>query len=169
MKAKRGFTLFELTVVVCIVAVLIAIAIDRLARYQELGERAALQLNLAALNTALVLRFAAYVAMGKPEGIAQDAGKNPISFLGRAPANYLGELSAPDLPALPRQSWYFDRNSSQLVYLPRHRRYLVSTSGQPETLRFRVVLTPAETEPGKPRVLSQPLIVPEPPFTWEIE
>jgi prepilin-type N-terminal cleavage/methylation domain-containing protein len=169
MKAERGFTLFELTVVVCIVGVLISIAIDRLARYQELGERAALQLNLAALDTALVLRFAAYVAMGKPTGVAQDAGKNPVSFLSRPPANYLGELSAPDLPALPRQSWYFDRDSAQLVYVPRHRRYLVSAYGQPETLRFRVVLTSAESEPGKPRILSQPLIVPEPPFTWEIE
>jgi prepilin-type N-terminal cleavage/methylation domain-containing protein len=169
MKSSRGFTLIELTVVICIVAVLFYAALDRLFRYQELGERAALQLNLAAVNTALALRFAAYVTMGKPEAIEQEAIRNPIAFLARPPQNYLGELFAPDVGQLPRQSWYFDARSSELVYVPQRARHLRSGPGQPEALRFKIIFTPAENEPGKPRVLSQPLIVPEPPFTWEIE
>jgi general secretion pathway protein G len=169
MKASRGFTLFELTVVVCIVAVLFGVALDRLTRYQELGERAALQLNLAALNAALALRFAAYVTMGRPGSIEQDVKKNPIEFLARPPENYLGELAAPDVAQLPRQSWYFDTGSAELVYLPLRTRYLRSGAEQPSALRFRVILTPGESEPNKPRVLSQPLIVAQRPFTWDIE
>jgi len=169
VKPARGFTLIELVIVVCVVAVLFGIALDRLLRYQELGERAALQQNVAALNTALALRFAAYVAMGAPQRIAEEVGRNPIHLLVRPPENYLGELAAADPKMLPRPSWYFDAPAGELVYLPSRRRYWTGSSGAPDAIRFRVGMTAGESGPGEPKVLPQPFVAANPPFKWEID
>ncbi len=165
----RGFTLIELVVVISTVALLFGVALDRLLRYQEMGERAALEQNLAAINTALTMRFAAYIAAGRPQAIESVAGKNPVDLLSRAPENYLGELYAPEIGALERGSWYFDRASGELVYLPRRRRYLSADPGPPDVLRFRVVLSEARATPDEPPSLRQPFILPTAPFRWVIE
>ncbi len=169
MKRSAGFTLIELVIVVCAVALLFGIALDRLLRYQELAERAALQQNVAAINTALTLRFAAYVAMGTPQRIADEVGRNPIHLLARPPENYLGELTAADPQTLSRPSWYFDAPSGDLVYLPTHRRYFGGFSEAPDSIRFRVGLTAPESPAGAPRVLPQPFVAANPPFRWEID
>lgn len=166
---QRGFTLIELTIVVCIVAVLFGVALDRLLRYQELGERAALQQNLAAINVALTLKFAAYLTGGRPQAIEGELGKNPIDLLVRPPENYLGELSAPDASKLPRPSWYFDRATSDLVYLPLRQGHLTTKSGQVDALRFRIYLTEASSALGDPKELRQPFVGPTEPFTWLID
>ena len=166
---KRGFTLIELLIVISIVAILFGVALDRLLRYQEMGERAAVQQNVAAINTALNMKFAAYVVRGRPAAIENEAGKNPIGLLARPPENYLGELFSPDIKTLPRGSWYFDVASADLVYLPNRRRYLSSGEGPPEALHFRVVLSPVRNDPGEPRELPQPLIAANPPFKWVID
>jgi prepilin-type N-terminal cleavage/methylation domain-containing protein len=166
---RRGFTLIELTVVVCIVAVLFGVALDRLLRYQELGERAVLELNLGALNSALTMKFAAYVTSGRPQAIENELGKNPIDLLARPPQNYLGELYGPEVDRLPRPSWYFDRESRELVYLPSRGRHLTSDSGSIDVLRFRIFLTQGRSDPGEPRELPQPFIGQVTPFRWLIE
>jgi prepilin-type N-terminal cleavage/methylation domain-containing protein len=166
---NRGFTLLELLIVISIVAILFGVALDRLLRYQEMGERAAVELNVAAINTALNMKFAAYIVRGRPAAIEDEVGKNPIGLLARLPENYLGELYSPDLKSLPRGCWYFDVASRDLVYLPNTRRYLSSGNGPPEALRFRVALTEIHNEPGEPRELRQPFIAANPPFKWVIE
>ena len=166
---NRGFTLIELLIVVSIVAILFGVALDRLLRYQEMGERAAVQQNVAAINTALNMKFAAYIVRGRPAAIESEVGKNPIGLLARSPENYLGELYSPDIKSLPRGSWYFDVASHDLVYLPNRRRYLSSGEGPPEALHFRVALTQVRNDPGEPRELPQPFIAVNPPFKWVID
>jgi general secretion pathway protein G len=166
---KAGFTLIELTIVICVVAVTFGVALERLLRYQEMAERAALEQNLAAINTALTMKFAAYVAAGRPDAIRSEADKNPVELLVRPPQNYLGELYAPEAGTLERASWYFDRQSREFVYLPNRRRYLSVDGGPPEKLRFRVAVSEPKAEPGQPRELSTPFIASVEPFRWLIE
>ena len=166
---SRGFTLVELLVVISIIALLFGVALDRLLKYQELGERAAMEQNLAAINTALTMKFAAYVARGRPQAIENEVGKNPIGLLARPPENYLGELFSPDQKTLPPAAWYFDRASAELVYVPNRRRYLTADDGPPALLRFQVALTEVEEKPDEPRQLRQPFIAAKPPFRWVIE
>jgi prepilin-type N-terminal cleavage/methylation domain-containing protein len=165
----RGFTLIELLIVISIVAVLFGVGLERLLRYQEMGERAAVEQNVAAINVALNMKFAAYVVRGRPAAIQSEVGKNPVGLLARSPENYLGELFSPDIKSLPRGSWYFDLSNGDLVYLPNRRRYLSSGDGPPEALRFRVVLAPVRSEPGEPHELPQPFIAANPPFKWVID
>ena len=164
-----GFTLIELIIVVCVVAVTFGVALDRLLRYQEMGERAVVEQNIAAINTALTMKFAAYVAGGNADAAKSEAGGNPVHLLARPPQNYLGELYAPETSLLERQSWYFDRQSREFVYLPQRRRYLSTESGAPEKLRFRVFVSEPQAAPGQPRELPMPFIAPVEPFAWTIE
>lgn len=167
MSRARGFTLIELLVVTSAVALLFGIALDRLLRYKALGERAAVEQTVAAMNTALSMKFAAYVVMGRPRGIEAEVGTNPIALLARPPENYLGELDAPDAESLPRGTWYFDRQSADLVYLPERGRYLGSEP--PVRLRFRIALTEVHDKPDGVRQFPQPFIASAPPLNWKIE
>lgn len=160
----RGFTLVELTVIICVVAVLFGIALDRLMRYQELGERAALEQNLAAINTALTMRFATLVIAGRAGEIEKEVGANPVHLLARPPEHYLGALYSPAPGSVASRSWYFDRASGDLVYVPGRTRYLTEPPDAENGLRFRVELS----EPAHAG-LRQPLIRAQKPYRWVID
>ena len=169
MKAK-GFTLIELIIVVCIVALLFGVALERLLRFQELGERAAMEQNIAAINVALTMKFAALVAAGRGPAIEKELGANPVELLARPPENYLGALYAPSAGTLPARSWYYDRASGELVYVPGRTRYLSEPPDAAHGLRFRVVLS----DPARPAVegiteLRQAFIRPSTPYRWTID
>jgi prepilin-type N-terminal cleavage/methylation domain-containing protein len=164
-----GFTLIELLVVVCVVALLFAIALDRLLRYQELAERTAVELNLAAINIALTSKFAALIAKGRGDLIEAEVGANPVNLLLRPPENYLGELYSPGQAQLIPRSWYYDPGSGDLVYVANRNRYL-SISGQPsDRLRFGIVLSSSSPTNSGIRELRQPFITSRQPYRWVIE
>jgi prepilin-type N-terminal cleavage/methylation domain-containing protein len=166
----KGFTLIELIVVICIVALLFGIALDRLMRFQELGERTAMEQNIAAINVALAMKFAALVASGRAPAIEKEVAANPVDLLARPPENYLGALFMPSAELLPPRSWYFDRASGDLVYVPGRTRYLTLPSDATNGLRFHVVL--AESSPRAVEgvtELRQALIRPRAPYRWVIE
>jgi prepilin-type N-terminal cleavage/methylation domain-containing protein len=166
----RGFTLVELVVVVCIVAILFGLALDRLTRTQELGERTAMEQNIAAINVALTMKFAALVVAGRGAAIEKEVGANPIDLLARAPENYLGALYAPAPESLPRQSWYYDRESGDLVYVPGRSRYLTEPADAAQGLRFRVALTePAPRQDEGLRELRQAVIRARQAYAWNID
>jgi prepilin-type N-terminal cleavage/methylation domain-containing protein len=164
-RGAEGFTLTELIVVICVVAVLGTVLIERLIRIAELAEKAAMEQNLAAINVALTLKFAALVAQRRARDIAREVGANPIELLARPPANYLGEVAAPDSSSLPAPSWYFDRNAGELVYVPARTRFLDAPHG----LRFRVTLTEPSRRPGEALLdeLAQPYIRPVSAYRWD--
>lgn len=140
-------------------------------RYRELAERTVLEQNLAALNTALTFKFAALVAAGRPDAIRNEVGRNPVDLLARPPAEYLGELFAPAPETLPRPSWYFDRSTGELVYLPAQARFLTYPVDAAKGLRFRVALTKSAARPGEVvlRELAQPYIEPVVPYRWALD
>jgi len=170
MNRIRAFTLIELLVVICVVALLFGVALERLLKYQELAERTAMELNLAAINVALNLKFAALVTSGRGELIEKVEGSNPVNVLARPPENYLGELYVPEVAGLPKASWHYDLRSREFVYVPNRARYLSYPRGaEPGNLRFRIVLTEASKDPDAPREIRQPLIAPVAPYQWVLE
>jgi prepilin-type N-terminal cleavage/methylation domain-containing protein len=166
----RGFTLIELIVVVCVIALLFGVALDRLMRYQELGERAAMEQNIAAINVALNMKFASLIVAGRGPAIEKEVGANPIDLLARPPENYLGALYAPEPDQLPRRSWYYDQKSGDLVYVPSRARYLTQPPDALNGLRFRVALTdPSPRKDEGIRELRQAFIGPRERYVWSIE
>lgn len=166
----RGFTLIELIVVICVVALLFGVALDRLMRFQELGERTAMEQNIAAINVALTLKFAALIASGRPQAIEKEVGANPVDLLARPPQDYLGALFMPSAEHLPPRSWFYDRASGDLVYMPGRTRYLTDPPDAANGLRFRVVLTdPSPRKDETVTEIRQALIRPLHPYRWTIE
>lgn len=166
----RGFTLIELMVVICIVGVLFGIAIDRLLRFQELGERTAMEQNLSIINVALTMKFAALVSAGRGPAIEKEVGANPVDLLARPPENYLGALYEPQRDMIAPRSWYYDRKSGDLVYVPGRTRYLTEPPDALDGLRFHVVLTePASRREEGITELRQAVIRPRQPYRWVIE
>jgi type II secretory pathway pseudopilin PulG len=159
----------ELVVVICIVALLFAVALDRLLRFQELGERTAMEQNIAAINVALTMKFAALVAGGRGQAIEKELAANPVELLARPPENYLGALYAPPPETLPARSWYYDQQSGDLVYVPGRTRYLTEPPKAAEGLRFRVVLTDPSPRQEEVSELRQAFIRPKQPYRWNFD
>ena len=116
-RAGRGFTLFELAVVVSVIGILIVVLLSRMAFYRDEAERLAYEQTLTALRTEVQLQTYALMIAGRQKEIPALAGQNPMNWLAQKPPNYLGEFDAPDVKKLASGNWFFDRSDGKLVYL----------------------------------------------------
>ena len=135
---SAGFSLFELAIVVIVGGVLALILIDRLLVYQEYGEKAAMELTVRNMRSGLRYRMADLMnrdRMHEADRVLQD---NPVSWLEEKPANYVGELRDPAPDRIAPGSWYFDATQRELVYLPRHHRFLKPAKSGDYAIRYRV-------------------------------
>lgn len=113
----RGFTIIETLVVVIAIGVLAGFALDRMLPLIGRAQRAAFLQTRADLQSALLLEAADRITRGEAHTLADLAGTNPMALLLVPPANYEGELAAPDDGAsLPRASWFYDETNRRLVY-----------------------------------------------------
>ena len=99
----------EFSVLVVIIAILALVLMAALEQVREDFEEAAVQSEAAAIRIELLDWLVHREAVGGklPES------RNPIRWIGREPANYLGELAvAPEESAV----WYFDTTRQELVY-----------------------------------------------------
>ena len=107
--AGRSRRKYEFAVAVLIVAVLAGFLLRALDRAREEVDEATVQSEAAALRVELLDAQAHRAAFGG----ALPASDNPLRWVSRQPAAYLGELDA--APAA-RGVWYFDRTRGELVY-----------------------------------------------------
>lgn len=155
-----GFTLFELLVVVAIVAVLGTFGLDRFWRLQEQAERAAMEQSLLGLKFALRIQVASATAAQDPARLRRLADGNPFDWLEERPANYAGETAAP-----PPANWAFDREHRQVLYRVRHQDSLEGAPGG--LLAFN--LQPKDSD-GRPVAPGQPfaslVLAPQADYRW---
>lgn len=124
---QRGFTLFELIVVICLVSTLATVAFDRLRYYQEAAEMAAAESNLQILKGALAIRSGELIAANRWAEFRQLARTNPFDWLEEKPANYGGVAGAGATPG----KWYFDEAGRRVVYrVARGEGFTASDGGQ---------------------------------------
>ncbi|MBB3121235.1 type II secretion system protein [Pseudoduganella violacea] len=147
---RRGFSLFELGVVLVVIAVLGTVFLQRVLFYQEEAERAAVAQVLAQLRITIQSRVAEAHIRGRTGDLSSLAGENPMSWLLRPPGNYEGEREAPQLDELEAGSWYFDRAEKTLLYLPAQYDFFSNEKRHP--LKFRLLANTgnAPETTGKP-------------------
>src|SRR3989475_11179243 len=164
--ASPGFTLIELIVVVCIVALCAALLLDRLRFYQEAAEKAVMEYTVATVKSAVQVRVAGMLVRGEEKNIGALARANPVDWLMEPPAGYRGELRAPQ-PAVPRGSWYFDATRNELVYVPNLDAHLERLADGSTRHRFRVhpSCEPAEPDSERRRFAGM-WVEPVTPYTW---
>ena len=112
----RGFSLLELVVVIVIISLLVAIALDRLLPYIDEAERVGVLTMESQIKSTLMTSAAKRIAGGKASSISELHASNPMLLMLEAPDNYVGELRGAAKDAVPRRNWYFDLDTRRLVY-----------------------------------------------------
>lgn len=143
-KANAGFTLFEMVVAICSIAILYMIAEQRINELPAAAERASFQGVLEQLKAGVTLAMVTGVADGRAGQRNGLAGSNPMHLMLETPSNYLGELPEVTDAVRRRNAWYFETATGQLVYVVGGGSIgdvLVQVAGRPVHLgqiRFRI-------------------------------
>lgn len=112
-----GFTLFEMVVAICTIAILYMIAEQRINDLPAAAERASFQGVLEQIKTGVTLAMVSNMAKGSSGATQGLAGTNPMHYLLEGPSNYLGELDVVDDMVRRRNAWYFEKSTGDLVYV----------------------------------------------------
>lgn len=120
MKRTHRASRLELLVAAVLIAIVAALLLERLTRYQEYAEKAVMEATIAHMRSGLRVRVAELIIAGSLAQLQQVRQENPVGWLETPPANYLGEIPA---AAAAPGNWYFDRDARELVYRPRHTRF----------------------------------------------
>ncbi|HEX7029433.1 MAG TPA: type II secretion system protein [Gammaproteobacteria bacterium] len=133
----RGFTLWELMVVVALVVIFFVAAIENLLPLRAEAERAAVGTTVGSLKSALGMETVRRAMARGNETLDMMAGANPMNWLAVAPANYSGTID--EFHDVPRGHWGFHAASGTLFYRVRYPEYFDGSFAEPPGLRFRVV------------------------------
>ena len=139
-RSQRGFTWLELALVVSLIGILAAVFLVKIMPLFGEAERVGLLRIEAELKNALVMEAAKRIVQGRTAEIASLEGANPFQFVLEAPANYLGELEAPDPASVPARHWYFDSSTRRLVYRVHSDRF-ESDLGPPARAEYEIRLS----------------------------
>lgn len=163
-RARGGFTLIELIVVIVLVSVVALLGAERLFYYQERAEKAAMDANLASFKMGLQIRSAELTISNQPGSIAALERENPVRWLDTPPSNYAGEYRSPPEPG----HWYFVPDKAELVYVPNNAAHLKLSGGTAGELRFKIRFRydDIDTADGKRRILAGVGVVPVTAYEW---
>jgi hypothetical protein len=163
-----GRSILELVIVLSVAGVLALVLIDRLAVFQEYGEKAAMELAVRNMRSGLRYRVADLMNRDRMRDADQILQDNPISWLEGPPANYLGELRDPPPDRIVPGSWYFDATQHELVYLPRHRRFMKPARPGDYAIRWRVTAVRKRTpQQGSEPVIESLALSLKNDYSWE--
>lgn len=134
--ASKGFSLLELVIVIIIISLLFAVAVDKMLALRVDAERVAMENLLGTLRSALGITVAGHIAKGSINELATLAGSNPLDRLSQKPNNYRGAFNAPGPNTIEGGQWYFDSAEKTLIYRVDNSDYFKSALPGPARARF---------------------------------
>jgi general secretion pathway protein G len=137
---QRGFTLFELLIVIVVIALLFNIAVDQLKKYWEAAEKSAMEQTVGVIRSALQLQVTKLIAQNRIRDMKDLAQQNPFNWLTEKPRNYLGELNNPPIDQLARGNWYFDTAQHHIVYIVDQTDHFTPKIAGQRTLHYQVAV-----------------------------
>ncbi|MGB0128463.1 MAG: hypothetical protein WBP72_12560 [Rhodocyclaceae bacterium] len=136
-RTQRGSGWVEFAIVAALLSGLVVILLPHIHEYQERAEKALVDLTVRSLRTTLRWQIAQRMFHGGMDDLAGLVGANPVPWLERPPAGYLGEL-ADEAQDLAGGTWYFHTATRELVYVPKRESSLAVPGGGPARLRWQV-------------------------------
>lgn len=162
---NRGFTLLELMTAIVIISVLSAVLLDRLAFYQEMAEKAAMESTTRLIRTGLQIHLAELIIANRQSEAEVLEREDPVGWLERKPVNYGGAYGDDPQPG----TWYFDKRQRQLVYVVNTGNRLELDSGtEPKQVRFRARLLKDRLQlaGGPVEAVTGVTLAPVKPYRW---
>ena len=167
MRNKKGFTTFELVVVVAVVAILALVALPKFYHLTQRAEALNVQGMIGQMRGALSMQMARGLYRGDNLAAWAYNGSKPLypmrDLLLKPPKSYLGVLTGSN----KRGHWYDDKNSHELVYVVRNSEIVSGISGEPKKLRWRIEVA-YENHTAKKTLLGL-LLQPSTPHQWLFE
>lgn len=162
--ANRQRNYLQSAVYVAIAAVLAAVLLERLLTYAEAAEKAGMEATVARLNSALYVRLAYHTLRGEYQVIEAMPRQSPFAVTRAQAVDYLGEFDGIPADARGSGKWLYDRQRSELVYLPNLTRHfsMPAEAREADAIRFRV-----ELAQGSRLTYTGVAIKPATPFYWE--
>jgi hypothetical protein len=136
-RVQRGSGWAEFAIVAALLTCVAAFLLPRLIEYQERAEKTLVDLTVRSLRTTLRWQVAQHMFHGGAGDLGALVDANPVPWLERPPAGYLGEMAG-EAPEVAGGSWYFDTANRQLVYVPRRDTHLLVPGGGSPRLRWEV-------------------------------
>lgn len=161
MQRLRGFTLFELVFVVCLIAVLATFALSRFGDFQEAAEEIAVEQDVAALRLALMMRSSDFLGAHQWQDLDALPSQNPFSLLEAKPANYGGLFAGVENPGF----WYYAQQERELRYRAR-RGSSLGAGAVDGVLRYRVVGMNSLGQAAKGAGVAYVTLKPAGAYTW---
>lgn len=118
---QNGLTLIELTLIVTLFLTMTLITLGSMSEINSRTERAQFERTVQHIQNAINIEFS--LKSKEPnfdQFIHHITEQNPITFLQRAPKNYLGSYANIDPFQVESGSWYFDSHNHLLIYVPHH-------------------------------------------------
>lgn len=110
--------------------------LQRVRFYQGEAERAAVQMTVANIRSALEIKVAQAKLPGSRADLTFLTEENPLNLLKVKPANYAGELYHPHEDDIGKGNWCFDRADKTLIYLLNNENSFEDS--QTKLLKFKV-------------------------------
>lgn len=148
IRRESGISKYEFLIRVTVVGLLAAFLLERFLYYQEYTEKTVMEATVINMRSGMRLRIAELMTENRSSEIGDLLKQNPIAWLERPPANYLGAFKTADLPEPAKDGWYFDIDKRELVYRLRLHRFFEGEGGEYPVVRFRVAAKTGDVKEG---------------------
>ena len=147
-------SLFQVSVVIAVIALLATVLLNSLNYVQEKAERTMVETTVLNMEKGLEIEIRTREIRGQTASIPDLVGANPVSWLAGPPEGYAGICRKAGVPG----EWCFDEATREIVYRPRLEASLELREAGKRDLRWRVGSTQdkegGSTPVGRIRVFS---------------
>ena len=148
LAGNKGYTFLELLIVIAIISILIAVALDRYSKLLVDVERTSMEHDLGVMRSAIGLQMAEHFLTDNMDGLKLLVNSNPMDLLAEQPKNYVGAVSHRDTAEIEDGNWYYDSDINALIYLVINDRYFISEI-KPAQARFKIYPVYSEKKQGR--------------------